>query len=294
VLIKDVRKCFGKRVALENLSLEIPQDAIFGLIGPNGSGKTTTLRLILNIYQPDQGEVWTLGQIGMRAANDRIGYLPEERGLYRKMKVGAQLKYFAHLKGMQGSAIDASIDAWLARMGLSDCKHMRIEQLSKGMAQKIQFISAVIFKPRLIILDEPFSGLDPVNLDLLNRVIHELRASGVTIVLSTHDMAVAERLCDCVVMVDRGHKVLDGSIRSIREEYGQDKIHLGFSGRREQIEGIPGVESINEIGRLFEVSYQDSPQVLLKTLLERGAVTHFELAHPSLHDIFVRKVGEGV
>lgn len=289
VSIKNVHKSFGARVALEDLSIEIPQDSIFGLIGPNGSGKTTTLRLILNIYQPDEGEVWTLGKQGFRSANDSIGYLPEERGLYRKMKVGSQLKYFAQLKGMPGSVIDAAIEFWLERMGLTTCRHMRVEQMSKGMAQKIQFIAAVIFKPRLVILDEPFSGLDPVSLDLVNGVVHELRASGVTIVLSTHDMAVAERLCDHVVMLHRGHKVLDGSIQAIRQQYGQDKIHLGFSGRREQVERIAGVESINPMGRLMEVSYLGSPQVFLKELMTQGEITHFELANPSLHDIFLRK-----
>lgn len=289
VALQQVHKSFGGRVALENLSLKIPHHSIFGLIGPNGSGKTTTLRLILNIYQPDKGVVWTLGKQGFRAANDTIGYLPEERGLYRKMKVGAQLKYFAQLKGMSAGDIPVSMAYWLDRMGLRECESLRVEQMSKGMAQKIQFITAVMFKPELVILDEPFSGLDPVSLDLVNGVIHELRASGVTIILSTHDMGVAERLCDEVVMVHRGHKVLDGTIQGIRKAYGQDKIHLGFSGRREEVEAISGVEGIQPMGRLMEVTYAGSPQVFLKALMAMGDVTHFELAHPSLHDIFLRK-----
>ena len=287
VQLENVHKSFGARVALKGFSMAIPAHTIFGLIGPNGSGKTTTLRLLLNIYRPDSGVVRVLGQEGMRLANDSIGYLPEERGLYRKMQVGTQLKYFARLKGMKGRDLDTAMHAWLERMGLGECLKMPIEQLSKGMAQKIQFITAVMFKPRLLILDEPFSGLDPVNLDLVNAVIHELRDSGVTIVLSTHDMPVAERLCDHVVMVRKGEKVLDGSIQSIRKKYGQDKIRLGFSGRRERIASIPGVAGIREVGRYWELSYQGCDQELLKRLLEEGSVTHFELAHPSLHDIFI-------
>lgn len=291
----QVNKYFGSKHALQNVSFEIPQHGICGVIGPNGSGKTTTLRLILHIYLPSSGQILVLGKQDTRSANDWVGYLPEERGLYRKMTVDATLRYFGHLKGMQGADLKKAIDYWLERLGLPGVHRMRIEQLSKGMAQKIQFIAAIMFEPKLLILDEPFSGLDPVNLELINEVIRELKEKGVTIILSTHDMGVAERLCDRVVMIDSGHKVLDGSISEIRSRHGRDAIRILCGKGRETLEAVEGISGLHHVGRFWELNYAGTPEALLKEVVERDTVSHFELTHPSLHDIFVRlaQVPEG-
>ncbi|MFN0052400.1 MAG: ABC transporter ATP-binding protein, partial [Planctomycetales bacterium] len=219
-----VTKSFGPKTAVADLNLTIPEGAVYGFIGPNGSGKTTTIRMILRIFHPDQGRVTVLGADHSPAADDRVGYLPEERGLYRKMKVRDVIEFFAHLKVHRHCRGD--ISRWLERLGLADCAAKRVDALSKGMSQKVQFISAVIAQPRLLILDEPFSGLDPVNMELLKDCILELNRSGTTILFSTHDMHVAEKMCDRVCMIFNGHKVLDGTLDQIQSEYGDDTIRL--------------------------------------------------------------------
>ena len=205
VEIDHVTKNFGAFTAVNDLSLAIPANAIYGFIGPNGSGKTTTIRTILHIFHPDSGEVEVLGERSTRAANDRIGYLPEERGLYKKMTVRRVLAYYAALKGMARADAAREIEQWLAKMGLSEWADKKVEALSKGMAQKIQFIAAVIARPELLILDEPFSGLDPVNLEVIRTAILELRASGTTVIFSTHDMTMAETMCDFIFLIYRGN-----------------------------------------------------------------------------------------
>jgi ABC-2 type transport system ATP-binding protein len=290
VEIDNVTKTFGQHVAVNSLTLAVPQGSIYGFIGPNGSGKTTTLRMIMRIYHPDPGAgtIRVLGEMASTAASDRVGYLPEERGLYKKMKVSDVLRFYAQLKGHRNP--NPLIRAWLDRMGLSEYSDKKVETLSKGMSQKVQFISAVLTEPQLVILDEPFSGLDPVNADVLREAVLDLRRKGATVIFSTHDMAVAEKMCDFIFMIYKGNKVLDGTLDSIQDRYGQDTVRVRVEGDNFDARTIPGVEKVNDFGRLQELRMvpNTNPQTLLSELMRRGRVVHFELTRPSLHDIFVR------
>lgn len=287
VRLTNVTKTFGTRTAVRDLTLTVPTGCTYGFIGPNGSGKTTTIRTILHIFHPDSGEVEVLGERSTRAANDRIGYLPEERGLYKKMTVRRVLAYYAALKGMKRADAAREIDKWLAKMGLSEWADKKVEALSKGMAQKIQFIAAVVARPELLILDEPFSGLDPVNLEVIRAAILELRAAGTTVIFSTHDMAMAETMCDFIFMIYRGNKVLDGTLADIQRSYGEDTIRVGCAGGAELLRSLPGVELVRDLGQSQELRHPD-PQALLRDLASRTTVRHFEVTKPSLHDIFIR------
>jgi ABC-2 type transport system ATP-binding protein len=291
VRLGGVTKRFGSQVAVDNLSLDVPEGSIYGFIGPNGSGKTTTIRMILHIFLPDEGEIEVLGERTTRAANDQIGYLPEERGLYKKQTVRRVLLYFAALKGMSGGEAKPAIEGWLERMGLAECADRKVEALSKGMAQKIQFISAVIARPRLLILDEPFSGLDPVNLEVIREAILDLRRQGTTVIFSTHDMAVAEKMCDAIFMIYKGRKVLDGDLGGIKAAYGTDVLHVSGEGDLGFLTLLSGVEHVRDLGRYCEVRYRGDSQELLREVAARVRVRHFEIASPSLHDIFVRIAG---
>jgi ABC-2 type transport system ATP-binding protein len=287
VEIDHVTKTFGQHVAVDDLSLIVPRGTVYGFIGPNGSGKTTTLRMIMRILHPDKGELRVLGESVLGAANDRVGYLPEERGLYKTMKVRDILRFYAELKGFRNSA--AAIDGWLGRLGLADWAGKKVETLSKGMSQKVQFIAAVIAHPELVLLDEPFSGLDPVNADVLREEILNLRRDGATVIFSTHDMSVAEKLCDFIFMIYKGRKVLDGTLESIQDAYGSDTVRVLLEGRPE-IDNLPGVAKVTDLGRWQELRLERDadPQQLLATLMQRGRVRHFELTRPTLNDIFVR------
>lgn len=295
VEIENVTKSFGRHVAVKELSLAVPKGAIYGFIGPNGSGKTTTLRMIMRIYHPDpgSGHIKVLGLENLAAASERVGYLPEERGLYKRMKVRDVLRFYAELKGRRDSR--QAIDAWLERLDLAKWGTARVDQLSKGMAQKVQFISAVIAEPELVILDEPFSGLDPVNTDVLRTAVLELRRKGTTVIFSTHDMSMAEQMCDFIFMIFRGGKVLDGTLETIQQRYGQDTIRVRVEAANGELDAsaLPGVERVTDFGRLQELRISESTdtQAVLSTLMERGRVAHFELTNPSLHDIFVRIAG---
>ena len=291
VRLEAISKTFGDTKAVDDLSLTVPRGSIYGFIGPNGSGKTTTLRMILHILHPDGGAVEVLGETTSRAANDRIGYLPEERGLYRKMTVRRVLAYYAALKGMRMRDARAAGDEWLERFDLADWGDKKVETLSKGMSQKVQFIATVMTKPELVILDEPFSGLDPVNLEAIRAAILELRDAGATVIFSTHDMAKAEELCDFIFMIFRGRKVLDGTMDQIQDTYGADTVRVRVEGGREVVEACPGVVSVHDLGRSQEVRVDGDPQDVLKALVERTRVELFELARPSLHDIFIRIAG---
>lgn len=285
--IQGVSKSFGNQVAVNQLDLSVPTDTIFGFIGPNGSGKTTTMRMILRIYDPDTGEIRVLGETGDNITSTSIGYLPEERGLYRRMTVQRVLRYFAKLKEIPDA--EHEIRWWLEKLEAFDWSKKRIEQLSKGMAQKIQFIVAVMGKPPLIILDEPFSGLDPVNMEVLRDAVIELRESGSTIIFSTHDMDMAERLCDRVFMIYRGNKVLDDSLDGIRASHGTNRIRVRLrDGARPP--SLRGVRDIFETNRLFEMELEDASKrdEVVTQLADLGGLEHFEMATPTLHDIFVR------
>ncbi len=290
VEIENISKTFGTHVAVNGLSLSVPQGSIYGFIGPNGSGKTTTLRMIMHIYHADRGSghIRVLGQETFDAANDRIGYLPEERGLYKKMKVRDILRFYCELKGRRD--FKDLIDPWLDRMDLAQWGNSRVDTLSKGMAQKVQFISAVIAEPELVILDEPFTGLDPVNTDVLREAVLDLRRKGTTVIFSTHDMRVAERMCDFIFMIFKGRKVLDGTLESIQDAYGQDTIRIRVEGDGFDPRGLTGVEKVTDFGRLQElrISPDTDTQDVLTALMQHGRVAHFELTRPSLHDIFVR------
>lgn len=288
VRLANVSKTFGRHTAVDDLSLAVPSGSVYGFIGPNGSGKTTTIRMILHIFHPDRGEIEVLGERSTRAANDRIGYLPEERGLYKKMTVRRVLAYYAALKGMKSRDSREAIGDWLAKMGLEKWANHKVESLSKGMAQKIQFISAIIANPQLLILDEPFSGLDPVNLEVLRAAILEQRERGTTVIFSTHDMTMAEQLCDYVFMIYKGRKVLDGTLAAIQSSYGADTVRLRVEGGAGLLRETDGLQLVRDLGQFQEVRCTGDPQELLKTLAARTRVHLFEVARPSLHDIFIR------
>jgi ABC-2 type transport system ATP-binding protein len=292
--IRQVSKSFGSIRAVDDLTLTVPAGSTYGFIGPNGSGKTTTLRMILNILLPDSGAIAVFGQTDTAAARDRVGYLPEERGLYKTVKLRWLLRYFSRLKGRFGPEQDAYIETWLARLDLAAWADTRIDALSKGMAQKAQFIAALVGRPSLLVLDEPFSGLDPINRDELRDAVLDLKRSGTTIVFSTHDMGVAEQMCDRVFMIFRGRKVLDGSLDEIQAAHGFDTVRVRTEGGAAVLAGLPGVESVNDLGRMQEVRLNGDARRFITALVSRSPVQYVEIVRPSLHDIFVRiaKPGE--
>lgn len=294
--LTGVTKRFDEFTAVNNLSLRVRPGRIFGLIGPNGAGKTTTIRMIVNITAPDEGTIELFGKQMNPDLQDRIGYLPEERGLYKKMKVVDQLRFFGELKNVKGKQADEAIDRWLARVRLSEWKNKKAMELSKGMQQKIQFIAAVMHDPDLMILDEPFSGLDPVNQEVLKEIVLELKAAGKTIIFSTHQMELAERLCDDICMINRSNKVLDGTLREIKRSFGRNAVALRLEGdARDVLDDTTLVTKVEEQSDEVEALLAEGvdAQELLRRLLASGArVTKFELVEPSLNDIFIEKVGE--
>ena len=286
--IQDVTKTFSTVTAVDRLSLQVPEGSIYGFIGPNGSGKTTTLRLILHIFYPDSGQIRLFGQSQTGSCSDRVGYLPEERGLYKKMKVRDLLFFLGRLKN--ASRLRENVRMWLERFDLADRARKKVETLSKGMSQKVQFIASVIAEPKLLILDEPFSGLDPVNTDVLYQTVLDLRAAGTTILFSTHDMAMAEKMCDFICMIHKGRKVLDGTLASIQEQFSQDIVRVRTQGGAEAAGQLNGVDSVRDFGQVQELHLAEEadPQVILQQLAARTRVYQFEITRPSLHDIFVR------
>lgn len=291
VQLSGVSRSFGSQLVIDDLSFTVPSGSLCGLIGPNGSGKTTTMRMILRIYQPDRGEISVLGANAGRTADHRVGYLPEERGLYPRMTVRRTLRYFAALKHV--AAPDDEIDRWLTALGMTDWANKRIDQLSKGMAQKVQFITAIVARPKLAILDEPFSGLDPVNLDLLRDAVRQLRDQGTTVILSTHDMDVAQGMCDRVVMIYQGRKVLDGTLDEIRRNEGQPRLRVRLEGGAEIPNTLTGAARVTRLDDQYDIflnRLEDRRQVL-QALNQLGDVEHFETHRPSLHDIFVAIAG---
>jgi ABC-2 type transport system ATP-binding protein len=292
VEIENVTKRFDEHVAVDSLSLHVPAGRIYGFIGPNGSGKTTTLRMIMNIFYPDDGTIRVFGDNRHGACSDRIGYLPEERGLYRKMKVRDMLRFYGGLK-KKPSEIYGEVDRWLERLDLTGWSDKKIETLSKGMSQKVQFIATILSKPELIILDEPFAGLDPVNADIIRSAILELQKNGATVIFSTHDMSMAEKMCDFIFMIFKGKKVLDGTLSSIQEKYGHDTLRITSDGGGDIMQNIDGVEKVNDFGRMQElkISPDADPQKIAAEIMSRTKVMRFEIARPSLHDIFIRIAG---
>ena len=290
VEILNVSKSFGTTLAVNGLSLTVPRGTVYGFIGPNGSGKTTTLRMIMRMIHPDSGTIRVLGcdATSGDAASDRVGYLPEERGLYRKMRIIELLEFYANLKSVRNPRPE--IRRWLEQLDLAGAENKRVEALSKGMAQKIQFIATILHKPELVILDEPFSGLDPVNMDMLRTAILDLKRAGSTVIFSTHDMDVAEKMCDFVFMIFKGRKVLDGTLESIKAQYGSDTLRVRIDGNGVAFDQLAGVEKVNDFGKFQElrIAHSADPQQILQQLAARSRIEHFEIAQPSLHDIFVR------
>ena len=296
----NLRKSFGEKVALDNVSLEIPEGQIFGLLGPNGAGKTTLIRIINRITIPNSGSVLFKGKPITQDDVEKIGYLPEERGLYRKMKVGEQAMYFAQLKGMSQREASAELKKWFVRFGIESWWGKKVEELSKGMAQKVQFITTVVHKPSLLILDEPFSGFDPVNAKLIRDEILRLKEEGSTIILSTHNMESVEELCDNIALINQSHLVISGGVSEIRHKYGNNNVELVYTSDK-PLAGADGLFHIlsdhDDSGRHTAVlsigEGRTSNEVLAEILARNLAVNSFKELVPRMNDIFIKLVTEG-
>jgi ABC-2 type transport system ATP-binding protein len=292
IVLKNLTKTFGETVAVRDITLAVPDGALYGLIGPNGAGKTTMIRMILSILFPDHGELTVLGRPSAMEAKDRIGYLPEERGLYKKMRVGEFLVYMARLKGLDGQGVHRQVREWLQRVELGDTERKRCEELSKGMQQKVQFVAAVIHRPDLLILDEPFSGLDPVNQRLMRDLVLEEHRRGATILFSTHIMTHAEQLCDHVVMIHRGEKVLDKTMAGIRETFDPHRIlfePLDPDSDITKLRALPGVRSVTPDGPVWDVALDGlaNPASVIPLLVTAVTPSRVEIRRPTLEDVFV-------
>ena len=274
---RDICKSFGEKVALDHVSVDIPEGGIFGLLGPNGAGKTTLIRIINRITIPNSGEVLFRGKPITQKDVERIGYMPEERGLYRKMKVGEQAMYLAQLKGMSAGGARAALKEWFVRFGIEDWWGKKVEELSKGMAQKLQFITTVVHKPSLMILDEPFSGFDPVNADIIRKEILRLKEEGATIILSTHNMESVEELCDEIALINKSKLVITGAVDSIRRDYGNNNIEIEYT---------------DADGRHSEVISRDKAgNDVLKTFIDKGVtINSYKELMPRMNDIFIKLV----
>ncbi len=293
--VEKITKRFGDFTAVEDLSFDVKAGRVFGFIGPNGAGKTTTIRMIVGIIVPDEGKIEIFGEKFSGKLQNRIGYLPEERGLYKKMKIVDQLRYFAALKNVPQKEADKRIDFWLERMKLGEWKKKKTTDLSKGMQQKIQFISTVLPDPDLLILDEPFSGLDPINVEFMIEVIDEFKTQDKTIIFSTHLMETAERLCKDILLINKARKVVSGSLREIKESFGKNLIALRAAGGEKVLDDKTLVAKVIEHADEKEIVLSDGveAQTLLRKLVEAGAeIAKFEKVEPSLNDIFIEKVTE--
>ena len=296
---KDVCKSFGEKVALDHVSLEIPKGKIFGLLGPNGAGKTTLIRIINRITIPSGGAILFDGRPITQEDVEKIGYLPEERGLYRKMRVGDQAMYFAQLKGMSSNEAKVELMKWFKRFGIESWWNKKVEELSKGMAQKVQFITTVVHKPSLLILDEPFSGFDPVNAQAIREEILRLKDEGATVILSTHNMESVEELCDNIALFNKSHVVVTGGVEEIRRRYGNNNVELIYTSAQ-TLKSEPGVfkaiSDIDESGRHTAVLALEegvSPNDALKCVLAQGVtVNSFKELVPRMNDIFIKLVTE--
>jgi ABC-2 type transport system ATP-binding protein len=298
ITLSGVRKTFGPKVAVEGMDLRVGKGELVGFIGPNGAGKTTTIRMIMSIIFPDSGTISVLDRPSAIESKDRIGYLPEERGLYRKMKVGAFLCHMAQLKGAPAEGIRQRVYGWLERVGLADCYKKKCEELSKGMQQKVQFLSSVIHEPDLLILDEPFSGLDPVNMRLLRDLFLEQHQQGRTIIFSTHQMQQAEQLCDRIVMINRGQKVLDSTLPEIRAKHDPKTVLVEplEPGSEASLRGMSWVREVTQRDGVLEVGLMGDvqPRDAIQRIVEAMQVSRIELRRPTLEDVFVEiAMGEG-
>ena len=293
--LKDLVKDFDGKRAVDHITFTAKKGEILGLLGPNGAGKTTIMRMVMDIIAPDSGSVEIMGENFSESVKDRIGYLPEERGLYRKLKVMDTLLFFGELKGMKAATVRERGRRLLQQFQLQGYEEKKVEELSKGMAQKLQFIVTILHDPELLILDEPFSGLDPLNIELVKDIILQRKRDGKTIIYSTHLMEYAEKTVDALVMIDRGRKVLDGTLAQVKSEYGRKFVTVQYEGDARFVSALPYVKSCRDSGREMEVELDDMSkrELLLRDLLGRVAVNGFMVSEPSLQNIFIRKVQEG-
>ena len=292
LVLRGVSKSFTDHVAVRELSLEVPRGSVFGLLGPNGAGKTTTLRMVLNILGVDGGSIEILGRPADQAVRDRVGYMPEERGLYMRMVLEEQLVFMAAIKGLGRKEATRRLGPWLERLGLADWRKRKTNELSKGMQQKAQFIATVLHEPDLIIMDEPMSGLDPVGMNVMRDVMVDLSRGGATIVLSSHQMDTVEKLCDRVALINKGEKVLDGTVSEVKAAHGKNTVVVAFDGDGSFLGSLPGVAKVSDFGQYVEIKMSDGadPQKLLGEAAARLRIRRFEIVEPSLHDIFVETV----
>jgi len=292
VELQSVCKRFGSLQAVDNITFSLQEGQVHGMLGPNGAGKTTTIRMLMNIIIPDSGSISVFGKTITGTVSDRIGYLPEERGIYRKMKINDVLLFLSELKGMKKKQAQAEINLWLKRMELDKWQHKKVEELSKGMQQKLQMIATIISKPELLILDEPFLGLDPINTNLIKDIILEEKKKGTTIIFSTHEMDSAERLCDTILLIDHGRKILDGAIGEVKKQFGMKSIQLSYSGKSNFLDKSPDIARYDDFGNYVEIELnKDSDaQAFLKSIVSEVQVNRFEIMEPSLNDIFISSV----
>ena len=292
VELRNVTKRFDQFVAVRDLSFEVREGTIFGLLGPNGAGKTTTIRMIVNIFAPDEGDVLVMGKHVSPELQPHIGYLPEERGLYKKMKIGDQLLFFANLKGLNSTEASSRVDQWLERLELSDWKNKKPTDLSKGMQQKVQFIASIIHDPDVMILDEPFSGLDPVSVNVLKSVILDLKQRGKTVIFSTHQMEQVEQMCDDICLINHATRVLGGRLKDVKRRYGKNTVILDYEGP-DSFLGDDLIKRHNRFANYSEILLKegaDAQEVLRRALAAGARVNRFELVEPSLNEIFIECV----
>ncbi len=295
--LQSVTKSYADKIAVKNLSFEVPRGEIFGILGPNGAGKTSTIRMICGITFPDSGTIEFLGRPMNEELQSKIGYLPEERGLYKKMKVGDVLLYFAQLKGLSRAEAKARIAHWAKRFEAEAWLKKKVDELSKGMQQKVQFMSVLLHEPELLILDEPFSGLDPINSELMMDVILEFKEAGKAILFSTHRMEQVEKICDSIVLINNGEAVLSGKVREVKRSYGKNRIHLDFEGEDSFLEALLAQGKVEVTARSpksveLKLLNGTTSREILATASERAEITRFELAEPSLREIFIMRVSE--
>ncbi len=292
--LNKVRKTYDSFVAVDDLSFRIEQGAVFGLLGPNGAGKTSTIRMMIGITAPDAGEINVFGKPFERKSLERIGYLPEERGLYKKMKVIDQLVFLAELHGMNANLARKKAVEWCERLEIAEKLGNKVEELSKGMQQKIQFIAALLHDPEFVIMDEPFYGLDPVNATLLKDVLLDLKKQGKTILFSTHRMDQVEKLCDAICLINKGRSVLQGNLKQVKGQYGKNNVQIEYEGSADFLKQTQLVGSYNNYGNYVEVRLAPGadPQTLLRMVAEKSRVSKFEVVEPSLEEIFIDVVGK--
>ena len=292
IVLENLRKSFGDFVAVQDVSLRVPRGSIYGFLGPNGAGKTTTIRMMMSIFYPDSGRLEVLGEPNSEVVKDRLGYLPEEKGLYKNMKAVDLIAYFGRLKGLSKKDARAKAVALMTRYGLTEWIDTKCKALSKGMGQKVQILATLIHDPELVILDEPFSGLDPVNVEIVREAILSLKREGKTVIFSTHVMEQAEQICDYVVLINKGRVLMDGRISDVKKSGGRT-VHLDYDGDGAHIRTLSGVERVNDAGKHAEFVLKEGtdPDDLLRQIIGKVKVRSFDTREASLHEIFVRAVG---